>query len=145
MKYANQITINQPIAKVINLFDNADNMQYWMPGLVSYEFLEGTPGQVGSKMKLTYKMGSREMVLIETITVRNLPQEFSGTYEHKGVYNVVRNFFSVVDENTTLYKSESEFQFSTFGMKLLGWLMPGAFKKQSQKYLEQFKAFAEKS
>lgn len=144
MKYTNQITINQPVAKVIELFDNADNMQYWMPGFKSYEFIEGVPGQVGSKMKLTFKMGNREMVLVETITVRNLPHEFSGTYEQKGVYNVVKNFFSAVDENTTLYTSESEFQFSTFGMKLLGWLMPGAFKKQSQKYLEQFKAFAEK-
>lgn len=29
-------------------------------------------------------------------------------------------------------------------MKLFGWLMPGAFKKQSQKYLDMFKEFAEK-
>jgi hypothetical protein len=28
-------------------------------------------------------------------------------------------------------------------MKLIGWLMPGAFKKQSQKYLNDFKDFAE--
>jgi hypothetical protein len=29
-------------------------------------------------------------------------------------------------------------------MKLIGWLMPGTFKKQSQKYLDLFKSFAEK-
>ena len=39
--------------------------------------------------------------------------------------------------------SESEFQFQGFGMKLFGFLMPGAFKKQSQKYLNDFKNFVE--
>jgi hypothetical protein len=29
-------------------------------------------------------------------------------------------------------------------MKLMGWLMPGAFKKQSQKYLVFFKEYVEK-
>jgi len=39
--------------------------------------------------------------------------------------------------------SESEFEFAGFGMKLIGFLMPGAFKKQSLKYLTDFKDFAE--
>jgi hypothetical protein len=29
-------------------------------------------------------------------------------------------------------------------MKLFGWFMPAAFKKQSWKYMEDFKAFVEK-
>jgi hypothetical protein len=29
-------------------------------------------------------------------------------------------------------------------MRLKGWMMPGAFKKQSLKYLEDFRNFAEK-
>ncbi|MEO2058942.1 MAG: SRPBCC family protein, partial [Mesonia sp.] len=39
--------------------------------------------------------------------------------------------------------SESEFQFSSFAMKVMGFLMPGAFKKQSLKYMKDFKAFVE--
>lgn len=30
-------------------------------------------------------------------------------------------------------------------MKLLGLLMPGSFRKQSQKFMDDFKAFAEKA
>ena len=82
--------------------------------------------------------------MTETITKRNFPDEINLTYETKGVYNIQRNRFHEVDANTTKWISESEFQFSSFGMKLLGWLMPGAFKKQSMKYLEDFKNFAEK-
>ena len=57
--------------------------------------------------------------------------------------NIQKNYFKEVDANTSKWISESEFQFSSFGMKLMGWLMPGAFRKQSQKYLEDFKRFAE--
>lgn len=55
-----------------------------------------------------------------------------------------KNSFEVINDHTTKWISESEFQFSGFMMKLMGFLMPGAFKKQSIKYLGDFKAFAEK-
>ena len=89
-------------------------------------------------------MGNREIEMIETITRRNLPEEFSGTYDAKGVHNIISNKFIELGPNKTKYLTESEFQFKGF-MKLMGWLMPGAFKKQSQKFLEDFKAFAEKA
>jgi carbon monoxide dehydrogenase subunit G len=142
MKYTSEIIINQPIERVVELFDDPNNLKHWQPGLVSFEAISGTPGQAGAKSKLTYNMNGRHIEMIETITVRNLPAEFSGTYEAKGVYNVVKNFFSAVDANTTKIVAENEFRFSGF-MKLLGWLMPGVFRKQSEQYLKDFKAFAE--
>ena len=64
------------------------------------------------------------------------------TYDTKGVHNIQKNYFK--DEgDKTRWVSETEFQFSGFGMKLMGFLMPGAFKKQSFKYMQDFKAFAE--
>ena len=98
---------------------------------------------VGAKSVLKFKMGKRIIEMIETITVRNLPEEFSGTYEAKGVFNIVKNKFISLQNNRTKYVSEQEFQFKGF-MKIIGFLMPGAFKKQSMKYLVDFKTFAEK-
>lgn len=141
MKYSNEVLINLPVKRVVELFDNPVNMKKWMPGLVSFEHLEGKPGYPGAKSKLIYKMGNRNIEMIETIEVRNLPKEFTGTYEANGVWNRVRNTF--IDEgNKTKYVSESEFKLKGF-MKLMGWFMPGAFKKQSQNFLELFKKFAE--
>ncbi len=142
MKYTTSIRIERPVDKVIELFDNVDNMKKWMDGLQSFESISGTPGEVGSKAKLVFKMGKREVEMIETVTVRNLPHEFSGTYEANGVFNVVKNKFEATAEGHTIYTSENEFQFKGF-MKLIAFLMPGAFKKQSVKYLEDFKRFAE--
>jgi carbon monoxide dehydrogenase subunit G len=103
MKYSTEIEINKPIEEVVAKFDNADNMSKWMEGLQSFEHLSGTPGQPGAKSRLKFKMGKREIEMIETINVRNLPQEFSGTYEAKGVYNTVRNKFVKISENKTKY------------------------------------------
>jgi hypothetical protein len=143
MKYTTEVTINLPREEVIKKLDNAENMKHWQRGLLGYELLEGTPGAPGAKMKLEYKMGKREMSMTETITKNEFPSEFHANYDAKGVHNIQKNYFHEVDGSTTKWVSESEFQFAGFGMKLLGWLMPGAFKKQSQKYLNDFKAFAE--
>jgi uncharacterized membrane protein len=144
MKYTSEITINRPIQEVIEKFDNIDNMKEWMSGFVSYEIIEGIPGQEGAKMKLFFDMGKRKIEMIETITKRNLPHEFSGTYDAKGVQNIVKNFFEKIDENTTNYKTEQEFHFSGF-MKIIGMMFPKMFKKQTYKYLEDFKKFVEKN
>ncbi len=142
MKYTTDIEIEKPIEKVIELFDNPDNMSKWMEGLQSFEHLSGTPGQPGAKSKLKFKMGKREVEMIETITVRNLPDEFSSTYEAKGVFNIVKNRFEKLSDTKTKYITDNEFQFKGF-MKLIAFFMPGAFQKQSYKYLELFKSFAE--
>lgn len=144
MKYSCETEINKPVDKVVELFDNPDNLKKWMEGLQSFEHISGTPGQPGAKSRLKFKMGKRELEMIETITVRDLPAEFSGTYEAKGVFNVVKNRFISINGNKTKYISEQEFQFKGF-MKIIAALMPGAFKKQSMKYLNDFKTFAEKS
>lgn len=142
MKYEIEVKINLPREKVIELFNNPDNMKYWQPGLLSFEHISGEAGQVGAKSRLHYKMGKREIKMIETITVNNLPHEFSGTYEAKGVWNQVQNYFMDLDDNKTLWKSVNEFKGTGF-MKIMMFLMPGMFKKETCKYLLNFKEFAE--
>lgn len=144
MKYELEIEINQPRAKVIELFDSTENLKEWQCGLESFEHVSGTPGEVGAVSHLVFQMGKRRMEMTETVTVRNLPDEFSGTYEAPGMWNLVENFFIVKDENTTNYKSVQTFKGLTFMMKAMLFLMPGAFKKQSLKYMNHFKEFVEK-
>ena len=144
MKYTCEIEINQPVNKVIELFDNADNLTQWMEGLESFEHLSGEPGQPGAKSLLKFKMGNRKMEMTETITVRNLPEDFSGYYEMDGMVNHIKNSFSALSENKTRYVTENEFVIKkNLFMKIFAFLMPGQFKKQSMKYLESFKKFAE--
>lgn len=142
MKYQHEIVIKLPRERVLKLFDNPDNMPKWQPGFVSLEPISGTPGQVGATSKLRYKFGKRDIEMVETITRRNLPDEFSGTYETKGVKNWINNRFEETPDGSTRWISENEFRFTGY-MKLFGFFMPGAFKKQSYQYMTLFKKFAE--
>ncbi len=142
LKYTCEIKINRGRDEVIEKFDNIDNMKYWMKGFQSYDVISGVSGEVGCEAKMTFQIGKRKIEMIETITVKDLPREFSGTYDANGVHNVVKNYFDEIDENTTLYKTYQEFHFTGF-MKIIGFLFPSAFKKQSMKYLTDFKYFVE--
>lgn len=142
MKYTSETLIEVGREKVIQLFQNPDNMKYWQGGFISRKQVSGTPSQLGATAKINYKMGKRTVEMIETITHQDLPAELHGTYETQGVTNIQKNYFK--DEgNTTRWISESEFQFSGF-MKLMGLFMGAKpFKKQTNIYMDDFKAFAE--
>lgn len=143
MKYTSQVIIDKPIEEVVTLFSNPENMKEWQPGFVHMENISGTPNENGAISELTYHMGKRTVVMKETIVNNNLPEELSVIFEAPNVYNVQRNSFMSISEDKTKYISENEFRFSGV-MKLFGWLMPGQFKKQTQKYLDLFKEFAER-
>lgn len=146
MKFTCQVDIRLPREKVIALFDNVDNLKHWQDGFISFENISGEPGQPGTKSRLKYKIGKREIELIETITVRDLPNEFSGTYDTETMSNSMVNKFVELDDHSTRYTSEIEYtRFTGFIPKLMAWLMPGLFKKQTQKWLDQFRDFAEKA
>ncbi len=142
MRYTVDTIINKPIDKVTELFANPNNMKDWQPGFISMQKINGDGNAEGSVYRLMYKMGNRNIEMIETIEVNKLPANFTATFETKGVYNWQKSSFEKIDDHTTRYTAENLFKFSGFA-KLYGVLMPKAFKKQSQKYLDLFKDFAE--
>jgi len=144
MKYTITINIERPRDQVVALFDNPDNLKHWQDGLISYEQLSSTPHQPGAKMKLIYKMGKREIEMVETLVKYNLPEELVGTYEADSVHNYLRNTFEVAPNGTTNYTCYTEFKMKALMMRLMAFLMPGAFKKQTLKFMMQFKGFVER-
>jgi len=143
MKYTTEITVELPLKEFIEKLDNADNMKHWQKGLVRYEHIHGTPGEVGAQMKLYYDLGKRKMELVETIITNDMPHELHATYDAPGMVNVQHNFFSETPEGHTKWVSESEFTSDKMMFKIMMKLMPGTFKKQSRSYMVDFKAFAE--
>lgn len=143
MKYESEIIVNVPLEEFIWKMDNIENMRHWQRGLKHAEHLSGTPGELGSKMKLHYDFGNRKMDIVETVTKRKLPDEFHATYVTEGMHNVQQNYFEKVSENETRWVSKSEFMPLSFPMKVMLFLMPKAFKKQSMIYMQDFKNFAE--
>jgi uncharacterized membrane protein len=146
MKFKCEVQIDLTINKVIELFDDIDNLKEWQDGFISYEHISGKPGETGAISQLNYLSGKREIELIETILVKNLPLEMTSKYEHQHMVNLMTTRFHRLNKNKTLYEAEIEYtQFNGFMPKLMATLFPGMFKKQTQKWLNQFKDFAERT
>lgn len=144
MKFSCSVDINQSLDKVVELFRDENNFKEWQDGFESIEHISGNKGEQGAKSKIIYNNRGRKMELIETIQVNKLPEEFSGLYEAKEMVNTMTSRFTSLGGNKTRYESEIEYiSFHGFIPKMMAFLMPGLFKKQVQKWMDQFRDFVE--
>ncbi|GAB5399676.1 MAG: hypothetical protein Aureis2KO_12610 [Aureisphaera sp.] len=144
MKFNCSVEINQPQQKVAELFANPAYLGEYQDSFISKELLQGEEGQNGAISKMLYKQGKGQMELTETILENDLPHSFVGHYHHKHMDNTMRCEFTPLSESSTRYVSEIEYTaFRGFMPKLIAKLFPGMFKKQVQKWLDNFKVFAE--
>ena len=147
MRYTVSIGIAQPRERVVRLLADPAHLPEWLRGLVLHEPVSGVHGQVGTESRVVLQMGQQKMECTETITRREpanlhgIPRDsvvhFDREIVAKGMWSAVR------DRLTTLWAQESEYRFSGLPMRLAGPLMRGAFRKQSQQHMQDFKAFAE--
>ncbi|MCF1191916.1 SRPBCC family protein [Mangrovimonas sp. AS39] len=145
MKYTTEIYVELPLNEFIKKFNDPHNLKHWQRGLVSYDHISGIPGEVGSKMILIYDFGRRKMELTETIIENNLPHSMYSSYDTNGMSNIQKNYFESTGANQTKWVSKNEFIPTGFALRLMTLIMPGAFKKQTKKYMLDFKNFAEKN
>ena len=144
MNFTCTVAINAPIDKTVALYTDPRYFKEWQDGFISYEPLSGIPGHVGAKSKITYVNGKHRIELIETIELMNLPSEMSGLYEHKHMINNLISRFTPISDGKTLLTTHVGYFRSIVTMpKLMALLIPGMFRKQNQKWLDQFKTFAE--
>jgi len=120
---------------------------------VLHEPLNGMHGQVGTESRVVMQTGKQKLECIETITRREpadlhgIPEGSVVRFEREivggGMWSAVRNRLTESGPETTLWECENEYRFSGVLMRLVGLLMPGAFRKQSLQHMQDFKAFAE--
>ena len=142
LTYTCEATVDLPRARVIELLEDHENLPKWQEGLVEFRPLTGTPGQTGATALIRQKMGSKIIEMTETVTERDGLARYCATYEAKGVWNRVDNIFSDTPEGHTRWRVETEFR-CTGLMWLFAKLAPGMFRKETEKYMANFKAFAE--
>lgn len=143
MKYTEEILINLPIDKVIELFDNVEYRKLWQKGLISSELIEGTENKVGAKTRLVFKTNKKNMEIIETIKEKELPNFIMATYEVPGTFNSSKDSFRGNEDGTTTYRSEQIFIFDSLIMKFIGPFMSKMFKNETKSNLLRFKEFCE--
>lgn len=153
MKYTISIEIALPREKVAQLLADPEQMPKWLRGLVAHEPLNGAHGHVGTRSRVVMQMGKQRFEATETITRREpadlhrIPTETVVHFEREivgqGMWSAARERLTEDGPGKTLWASENEYRFSGVLMRLVGLLMPGTFRKQSLRHMEDFKAFAE--
>lgn len=144
MKYSCKVEIDRPIEKVAALWANEDYFNKWQDGFQSITLIEGKANTTGTKSKIVYQQGKRKLELIETIITENLPYEKKARYEHQHMINTQTTRFEKISAIKTRFISEVNYtKFNGLMPKLLAKFFPKMFKKQSQKWMNQFKVFAE--
>jgi carbon monoxide dehydrogenase subunit G len=154
MKYTVSTEIALPREKAVQLLADPEQLPKWLRGLVLHEPMNGAHGQVGTRSRVVMQMGKQSVECIETITRREpadlhgIPSEVVVHFEREvvgqGMWSAVRDRLTEAGPETTLWESENEYRFSGLLMRLVGLVMPGAFRKQSQQHMQDFKAFAER-
>lgn len=153
MKYTESIEIALPREKVAQLLADPAHLPKWLRGVVLHEPLSGEHGQLGTISRVVMQSGGRTTECTETITrrepadLREVPEtpvvHFDREIVGAGMWSAVRDRLTEAGPETTLWECENEYRFDGFVMKLMVFLMPGAFRKQSQQHMRDFKAFAE--
>ncbi|MBQ4822107.1 SRPBCC family protein [Aquimarina sp. MMG016] len=145
MKYQGSVIIDRSREIVTALFMNSDYNKEYQDGFIKKELISGVAGQNGAKSKMYYKYGKRDMILTEIITKNNLPDSFEASYYHKHMDNTMKCTFIQISENQTRYEYEYEYIRMNWVLpKLMAILFPSIYRKQGEKWMQQFKTFVEK-
>lgn len=73
MKFRGEVIIYKPKSIVASLFIDPKYMGEYQDGFLRKEQIRGDQAKKGSKAKIYYQHGRKEMELTETITLNNLP------------------------------------------------------------------------
>lgn len=142
MRYSFDIKIEKPLDVVIEKFKDEEGLKHWLYGFQKVEHISGIPGTKGAVSDFYFLHKKREMKMGETILEENLPKSIKFGYQSPMGYNEVETVFKPINESNLKLTSNNYFKLEGM-MKVFGWLMPGMFKKQSLKYMTNFKAYCE--
>nr|WP_244267877.1 SRPBCC family protein [Nonlabens ulvanivorans] len=149
IKSTHQVTIPQPIDKVMELFKNQEYFKDWQKGLVSFKNLSTVAGEQGSKRSMKIKAAGTTITMLEEITAIDLPHLWEATYRTNGVLNKQSNRFheKVIKQGdhiqkVTIWDSTAIFTFSGMMRIIAKGRPPQIFTAQTHQHMEDFKTFA---
>jgi len=144
MKFNSSTTINAPREQVVQLFMDRKLLAEHQDGFIKKDLISGDYGQDGSVSKIYFKQGKGQMELTETIQSNQLPDSIETFIHHEHMDNNYKCSFIDRGDQTTEYKVEGEYvTVRGFMPKMMMKLFPGMFRKQSEKWMVNFKNFVE--
>ena len=145
MKYACSVEVPLNREEAIALWLDESKLAQWQDGFQHKNWISGSPNTDQSVSQILLFQNGRKMELEESILTNALPEFIEGEYVHIHMTNIQKVVFEILGENQTKITTEVHYtEFNTLIIKVMAFLFPGMFKKQSQKWPDQFVILAQK-
>ena len=143
MKYKLQITINRPIDRVVEFFEDPNHMKEWQQEMSGYDVISGVSGRVGLKLNLMYELVDHQEVVTYTLIGKEPMSSLTILLEQSDNKTTQINNFEKIDDNATKLTQKCSVRF--VGLKsLVGFISIGSKKSRSLRHLESFKNLLER-
>ena|ERR1043165_1804431 len=144
MKFKTELLINKPRLEVWKFFMDRENIKLWQPTLTKVEPISEIQGQPGAESNWIYEENGRDFSLLEKVLRCEEPICYESLFDNAFASNTVNNVFAEQGNGNTLWTAETEYQFKTLLMKILGPLFRKNYVRRSQREMERFKEVVEK-
>lgn len=131
-----------PLEQVWQRFDDGAQLARWQPSLIRVEQLDGTPGQLGARARLTYREGGRDIALVEIVEERRAPTLYRCRYESALIESWIDNRFTSEAPGVTSWRVVQTTHFRGL-LRLLGPLTRPITVRKFREDMARFKALAE--
>lgn len=146
MKYTCTTEVSLSREDCIKLWLDESQFDKWQDGFQYKKWTKGKPNQKNATSDILILQGNRKIELEELISDNKLPDYIEGIYTHIHMTNTQKVNFEILSAQKTLIRSEVEYTvFKSFIAKMMAKFFPSVFKKQSQKWLDQFKLLADQN
>ena len=82
--------------------------------------------------------------MTETVVSNKLPDSYEAFYYHQHMDNTMKCYFTIIDDTSTKYDYEYKYTRINWVIpKLISIFLPSMYRKQGQKWIDQFKEFVE--
>ncbi|CAL2085243.1 Polyketide cyclase / dehydrase and lipid transport [Tenacibaculum sp. 190524A02b] len=143
LNYEAEVIIEKPVEEVFTIFNDDESIKHWIPEIKSIKAVKELDGKVGSTYEIKVENQGEEITLNEKIKEFEVNKKITLFFNGGGMLK--RDAYSFESKGgQTVLKLQAKFKSSSF---ILGCMLPfvkGKLQEQDQKYLMNFKKFAEK-
>ena len=147
LSYYEEIIINSDIENVIVLHEDPQFLGNYMNGFIAFESIKGEARKTGSISEISMIFNSnesvtRKVIVKEEVISNNLPNQKVICLNSGSVKNIITYRFIKLSDNKTQFFRDHKYEFNTY-MKVYSFFMSRKIKRESYKYLKNFKNFVE--
>jgi hypothetical protein len=142
MTYTITSVINAPIELVQEFLTDIEHQLIWRKWATSIDPLKGDKEGI-SAARYTYLVDKRKTIIKEVLLINNLPTFRKVKTYAIGAYSVEEISLKKGVAGSTELVIKTDMTPERFSIKILMWLLPSLFKKQTQMLVDQLKEYAE--